>query len=89
LRPFIVGFNYSRPENNSKWSEGLNADELWQLDYHHPDYAQRQKLFCMRHDYDSLGIVLLEIGLWKTLKRCIEKLEKSLAKAPGKSRSKS
>jgi serine/threonine protein kinase len=79
--PLIVGFNYSRPEDESKWSEGLISD-LSLLDYHHPDYAQHRRGFCIEDDYYSLGIVLLEIGLWKTLAKSIAKLEadKKIAK---------
>jgi hypothetical protein len=74
--PFIIGFNYSRPEDESKWSEGLISD-LSLLNYHHPDYAQERRGFRIEDDYYSLGIVLLEIGLWKTLAKSIAKLEET------------
>ncbi|CAN9327974.1 unnamed protein product [Alternaria alternata] len=65
-QPFVVGFNHSRPGDVNEWSEGLSADTSL-LDYHHPDYACGKEGYLLAYDYYSLGLVLLEVGLWKTL----------------------
>jgi len=33
----------------------------------HPEYIQNNDVYTFKHDYYSLGIVLLELGLWKPL----------------------
>ncbi|KAH4023842.1 hypothetical protein HBH70_077050 [Parastagonospora nodorum] len=70
-QPVIVGFNHSRLENENEWSEGLLGQEDL-LDYQHPDYAINRKGYRLAYDYYGLGIVLLEIGLWQTLKQLTE-----------------
>ncbi|KAF2852779.1 kinase-like protein [Plenodomus tracheiphilus IPT5] len=77
-QPFVVGFNHSRPEDEKEWSEGPVADASL-LDYQHPDYTHSnpKKRYRRVYDYYSLGMVLLEIGLWKTLKRLTKDLGKN------------
>jgi serine/threonine protein kinase len=62
--PYLVGFNHSRPSDPTEYTEGLTALR----DYQHPEY-QNNPDSRYRHEYDyySLGIVLTEIGLWKSL----------------------
>lgn len=62
--PFLVGFERFRPVDRTTYREG---DSLWEKDiYRHP---VRQGLrpeddYIMQHDIYSLGVCLLEIGLW-------------------------
>lgn len=77
-RPIIVGYGLSRPDDVdiSRGMEGPNnfsmqpgQDEKSSLNiYQHPDKAANpDRRF--RHSYDiySLGLILLEIGLWQSL----------------------
>jgi hypothetical protein len=65
--PYIVGFNNSRPSKPSEFSDPASIS-LDLRRYWHPDYKNvvGQKY---RHEFDyySLGVVLLEIGLWSPL----------------------
>ena len=62
--PFLVGFENFRPADGRTYKAG---DSLWEKDlYRHP---RRQGLlpeeeYVMQHDVYSLGVCLLEIGLW-------------------------
>ncbi|KAI4096939.1 MAG: hypothetical protein LQ344_000742 [Seirophora lacunosa] len=67
--PYITGFNHSRPTNGFS---NQSPYPLPVLDYRHPEYAQQhdgEVRYEPRFDYYSLGLVLLEIGLWRTLGR--------------------
>lgn len=76
-KPLIVGFTYSRPndpkESTLEYSKPSDENDL----YHHPDIlrsnpfmqgSQKYLRYEQRHDLFSLGIVLLEIGLWDQAK---------------------
>ncbi|KAK6215164.1 hypothetical protein QIS74_08183 [Colletotrichum tabaci] len=83
LRPlppqYLVGWDLSRPDHPLELSETLSIstagfqsrrDEI--LLYNHPSlHAQsasgKRPRYCARFDIYSLGLVLLEIGLWRTL----------------------
>jgi len=65
-KPYIVGFKHSR--SYAAFTEGPVSDET-EKEYEHPDYARLDKRYSPKYDYYSLGMVLLEIGLWKTLKK--------------------
>ncbi|KAI9788349.1 MAG: hypothetical protein M1816_006952 [Peltula sp. TS41687] len=62
--PFLVGFEQFRPADRTTYR---NGDSRWDKDiYRHPS---RQGLrpeddYIMQHDIYSLGVCLLEIGLW-------------------------
>lgn len=59
--PFLVGFNYSRPDDPSAFSEGPAASNYYQ----HPRYLNDPNLrYQPEFDYYSLGIVLIEVGFW-------------------------
>ncbi|GAW24161.1 hypothetical protein ANO14919_137420 [Xylariales sp. No.14919] len=61
--PYIIGFQYSRPQDANSLSSGLL--ELKALEhYYHPD---AKKGFTQGFDLYSLGVVLCEIGRWKLL----------------------
>ncbi|GAW19539.1 hypothetical protein ANO14919_090270 [Xylariales sp. No.14919] len=65
LHPFLHGFDFSRPDCGP--SIGVAMDDLALNLYRHPnrqgDTRQGHRKI---HDLYSLGVVLLEIGLWQT-----------------------
>lgn len=64
-QPFIIGFNHSRPNEEFAFSEGLrNSDSEY---YHHPLYRSHIEGYRAEFDYYSLGIILLQIGLWRPI----------------------
>lgn len=66
--PFVAGWGYARPDSTGSPST-LSADfEIVANLYRHPKrQGQPTKTFNMDHDIYSLGVVLVEIGLWKTV----------------------
>jgi Prion-inhibition and propagation len=64
-QPFLTGFEYSRPETQVSLRD--RQTDRFDLDlYYHPDLPMHD--FNRIHDIYSLGVVLLEIALWKPLK---------------------
>ena len=63
---YIIGFNHSRPDEPMGFTQGPRegADER---DYQHPQYLQNHYRYRLSFEYYSLGLVLLEIGLWRSL----------------------
>ena len=61
--PYFIGFGYSRLNLETAFTQG--PDE--QLEYQHPEYLKGLKRFCQEHEYYSVGLVLLELGLWLPL----------------------
>jgi hypothetical protein len=86
--PYIIGFNHSRPDQEDNVS--LQPRSKARLVYRHPAYgsngnnglvrdepATKETRFCKIFDYYSLGVVLLEIGLWCSVEHLIsQSLEK-------------
>ena len=71
-QPYVVGFSHSRPDEVSSYSGG---PELSRTDpYQHPSYFV-DKRYRAEYDYYSIGLVLLEIGLWVPLSGMIKKLQ--------------
>src|SRR3569833_1804053 len=66
LQPYTVGLNKSRPGGEAWHTQGPSLDTEFS-DYQHPDYRQVTKRYRNGYDYYTLGIVLLEIGLWTPL----------------------
>ncbi|KAK4663385.1 hypothetical protein QC763_608100 [Podospora pseudopauciseta] len=73
-KPYLIGFSHSRPEN-AGYSNKMHA-QLALFPYCHPDYAGADAVddrtypgFLAEYDYYSLGLVLLEIGMWERLGR--------------------
>lgn len=66
--PYFVGFLHSRQNDESAFTEGPSEDTLHK-DYQHPIYLRGagRVRFRAEFDYYSLGLVLLEIGLWSSL----------------------
>ena len=62
--PLVVGFEFSRDEKDRSTTE--RDDRLERNIYRHPDrQGPPEKRFNAIHDIYSLGVVLLEIGLWR------------------------
>lgn len=73
-KPYMIGFSHSRPEN-AGYSNKMHAQPAV-FPYRHPDYAGADAVddrtspgFLAEYDYYSLGLVLLEIGMWERLGR--------------------
>lgn len=64
-RPYVVGFHESRLGGKS-WHTAGPANSADFEEYQHPEYA-RTKRYRATYDYYSLGLILLELGLWKSL----------------------
>lgn len=67
--PLVCGFEYSRLETESQTidrsKENTNVSIAM---YRHPDYqGEAAQGYQARYDFYSLGLVLLEIGLWAPL----------------------
>ena len=69
--PYVVGFNHSRPDEISAFTVGITRERAGR--YQHPDYLNSSRRYCAEFDYYSLGIVLLEIGLWRPLDEITQK----------------
>jgi serine/threonine protein kinase len=63
--PYIIGFNHSRRDDSQAFTLGPGVAQV--KEYQHPLYYQGHR-FTRDFDFYSFGIVLLEIGLWTTLK---------------------
>ena len=66
--PYLIGFNHSRPDDLKSWSK-MPKYRVEVTDYCHPEYLKQIKRvrYHPRFDWYSLGLVLLEIGIWRTL----------------------
>jgi hypothetical protein len=65
--PFLCGFETARHDKTTSDQQG---DAHWQFNiYRHPNRQglHPQERYTMNHDVYSLGVVLLELGLWKPL----------------------
>ncbi|KAI4105444.1 MAG: hypothetical protein L6R37_002707 [Teloschistes peruensis] len=66
-KPYLVGFDISRPFQPGEVSEKPLADPDDDI-YRHPDYrAQNSRSFLPSFDMYSLGIMLFEIGIWRNV----------------------
>jgi len=66
--PYLIGFDASRPDHLTEMS--IAPRNSASLDLHrHPSSLDglSRKPYCKSYDIYSLGLVLLEIGLWKVL----------------------
>ncbi|KAI9777742.1 MAG: hypothetical protein M1816_004597, partial [Peltula sp. TS41687] len=78
--PFFLGFLYSRVDDDNAFTEGPTDDPDHQ-GYQHPGYRGRERVgrnrggvrYQVEYDYDSLGLVLLEIGVWRPLNRMLKR----------------
>ncbi|KAL9028794.1 MAG: hypothetical protein Q9196_002888 [Gyalolechia fulgens] len=67
MMPYLVGFQYSREDETDAYTSGPNTSNETRK-YQHPDYQDGTKAFRREFDYYSLGLVLLEIGVWDSLR---------------------
>ncbi|KAL9600643.1 MAG: hypothetical protein Q9219_003076 [cf. Caloplaca sp. 3 TL-2023] len=66
-KPYLVGFDISRPNQPGEMSEKPLSDPDDDI-YRHPSYrAQDSCSFFPSFDMYSLGIMLFEIGMWRTV----------------------
>lgn len=63
--PYIIGFNHSRQNEPKAFTEGPSVYNS-AAKYQHYEY-HGERAYLQAFDYYSLGLVLLEIGLWKLL----------------------
>jgi len=80
-KPYVVGFVHNRPNDNIAFAE--QQPEKSEI-YHHPEYTRyKESQFCPQLDWYSLGVVLLELGLWRSIdSRSPAGLQDMLAKLP-------
>ena len=65
--PYLKGFEFSRPHQGK--SSGRTATDLVNNLYRHPDRQDNPtEYFNKAHDLYAVGVVLLEIGLWRTVR---------------------
>lgn len=70
--PHLIGFEYARLESDMTEYTGYDEDLEKNL-YRHPERQGPPTVrFQKSHDLYALGLVLLEIGLWKTLSEMLE-----------------
>ncbi|KAL0262403.1 hypothetical protein SLS55_003849 [Diplodia seriata] len=76
--PFLVNFEYSRPET-AMTSYDFDND-LGRNLYRHPDRQGRPKVtFSKLHDIYALGVVLLEIGLWEPVSSIYQRAKERMS----------
>lgn len=65
--PFLTGFGQARQETPDTYSS-LRENTDWEQDlYSHPSrQGQPTTKYTMAHDIYSIGVILLEIGLWRS-----------------------
>ncbi|KAI4172904.1 MAG: hypothetical protein LQ343_003312 [Gyalolechia ehrenbergii] len=81
-KPFLAGFEYIRPVSGSTVGQPLDMSEKTVL-YCHPDLQEEPNLeFGKIHDLYSLGVVLLEIGLWTTARQLLQQARPPRPSAP-------
>ena len=72
-KPYIIGFDHSRPTGSTFT---LGPVEDFDVDYQDPRYTQETASgFCKAFEYYSVGIVLLEVGLWRTFGSIVKRKE--------------
>jgi serine/threonine protein kinase len=71
-RPYLIGFNHSRPNDPTAFSLGPASRSPAARKYQDPKYVPIER-FRLEFDYYSLGLVLLEIGIWDTIDNMAKK----------------
>ncbi|KAF8459882.1 hypothetical protein BDZ91DRAFT_740984 [Kalaharituber pfeilii] len=83
--PYLVGFEYARFDATSEVSEQPSSNPEHDI-YRHPlaigDYCES---FSRVFDIYSLGLVLVEIALWRPLRKIVSKVVPELAQSEKKS----
>jgi serine/threonine protein kinase len=65
-KPFFLGYSHSENVDGRSIAEST-VKRGGHERYQHPDYCEKNPRFRPEYDYHSLGLVLLEIGLWISL----------------------
>jgi serine/threonine protein kinase len=65
-RPYLVGFEYSRPDKPGELSEKAEESARYNLYRHLQSQGTPSESFRKAFDMYSLGVVMLEIGLWRS-----------------------
>ncbi|KIW13609.1 hypothetical protein PV08_08799 [Exophiala spinifera] len=73
--PYFLGYLNSREDGKGVFTEGPTDDERLRR-YLSPEYLHNQR-YKHHFDYYSLGLVLLEVGHWRTLDNIVGDLGKS------------
>ncbi|KAK6513882.1 hypothetical protein TWF506_008313 [Arthrobotrys conoides] len=71
---YLIGFNRSREDDELAFTLGQTRYEQV-TQYYHPDYARTSHPhppYRLHYDYYSLGLVLLEIGMWESLSTLVK-----------------
>ena len=70
--PCFTGSTYSRLDHGEAFSSSAPVEQQeYVLDYQHPLRQQGRERFRQEFDYYSIGLVLLELGLWMPLKKIV------------------
>ncbi|ETS78632.1 hypothetical protein PFICI_10694 [Pestalotiopsis fici W106-1] len=70
--PRLLGLGASREDSRNSFTQGYD-DDAQLRNYHHPRYLAQER-YCAEFDYYSLGMVLLEVGLWASLAKVAQNL---------------
>ena len=62
---YFVGFAQGRADRDFTDSDGAPSETYNEEYYQHPKYLSKDQGYQMYHDYHALGMLLIEIGLWK------------------------
>ena len=75
--PYLVNFEYARAlDTKTRWDVDMDTERNL---YRHPDrQGTPRKSFNKVHDLYALGVVLLEIGLWKPVIKIKSEIEATL-----------
>ncbi|KAI1085135.1 hypothetical protein F5B20DRAFT_131458 [Whalleya microplaca] len=80
--PFLYGFEFARPDSDPSIGKPLD-DDAFNI-YRHPNRQGPSRRGHRKiHDIYSLGVVMLEIGLWQTASDMIDPRLKPSMKPPG------
>lgn len=64
---YLIGFAQSRPDDDLTYTDGPTSPGDNEEYYEHPEHLSERQGYQMQHDYYALGMLLIEIGLWKLL----------------------
>ncbi len=68
--PYLTGFEYARPARIGEATKATPVSPAWEI-YRHPNIqgadAETRQYYRKTFDIYSLGVVLLEIALWKSI----------------------
>ena len=71
--PYLIGFDRSRRGVVDTFTEGSDLNPALR-EYQHPEYLEDSHGFRFYHDYYSVGLILLELGRWKTVRKMTKEL---------------